>query len=385
MIALAIVLALVLPRAAAADAITRSDPAGDLTMTSGLTAKEKAALDIASVEAVGEESFGLVVKVTFRGNIEKALGHGHLRQGAVALLLAPKSSAQSSSGLIASGPGSVGTVFRDTGSPQAGVIRTGKTMTFFIFGPGLSNVGEIAVKAFARVSPLPARLPTGVIDPVQQLLSKAASDDLDLVLTDLETFPDPVSCSWLLDLRDDVLDDLDRVRFLKEGLEKQKRKTPLEKQQLRRLRSYETYLENGLDQLEDIIAARCGHILFATFVWSIFGPPNLGELMGTGIFSDNPVPARVPAGAASALDAVRVVLADRQVTNFLCPSQLPVGAISTTATTNDTLTCSGGTLPLDQKFQLNVRMSPGPTTGMGGKLFGRQDGVFKGPFQISGP
>ncbi len=63
-----------------------------------------------------------------------------------------------------------------------------------------------------------------------------------------------------------------------------------------------------------------------------------------------------------------------------------VNATGLTATsTNDTLTCSGGTIMPGQQLQLNVRMTPGPTTGMGGQLFGRQDGVFKGPLQITGP
>jgi hypothetical protein len=42
-------------------------------------------------------------------------------------------------------------------------------------------------------------------------------------------------------------------------------------------------------------------------------------------------------------------------------------------------------LPLRQSFTLNVRTNPGPSAGMGGQIFGRQDGQLKGPFPISGP
>jgi hypothetical protein len=75
----------------------------------------------------------------------------------------------------------------------------------------------------------------------------------------------------------------------------------------------------------------------------------------------------------------------RQVTNWVCPTQLPTTAVSTTTNTNDTLKCSGGSLPVGQTFQLFVRTNPDASAGMGGQLFGQQDSVFKGPFAITGP
>lgn len=97
-----------------------------------------------------------------------------------------------------------------------------------------------------------------------------------------------------------------------------------------------------------------------------------------------PAPARA-ADTRHPLDAIKVVMPDRAVTNSLCPSQLPHATVSTTVVTNDTLTCDGGTLPLDQNFKVNIRTSPPPASGMGGKLFGRQDGVLRGPFAVTGP
>lgn len=80
-----------------------------------------------------------------------------------------------------------------------------------------------------------------------------------------------------------------------------------------------------------------------------------------------------------------VVPGGRQVTNQLCPTRLPSAQVTTTTSTNDTLVCSGGNLPLGEAFTLNVRTSPSPSTGMGGQAYARQDGQLKGPFAISGP
>jgi hypothetical protein len=62
----------------------------------------------------------------------------------------------------------------------------------------------------------------------------------------------------------------------------------------------------------------------------------------------------VPAGGKIDIDAVKVVIPPdgrdpRQITNQLCPSQLPSASVSTTYT-NDTLTCSGGTLAIGEQF-----------------------------------
>lgn len=97
-----------------------------------------------------------------------------------------------------------------------------------------------------------------------------------------------------------------------------------------------------------------------------------------------------PAQTTSPITAIKVGLppdgsTNRQVTNFLCPSQLPNGAIDTTTSTYDTLVCSGGSLALEERLSVHIRMDPPPTSGMDGQLFGQQDGSFKGPFGITGP
>jgi hypothetical protein len=96
------------------------------------------------------------------------------------------------------------------------------------------------------------------------------------------------------------------------------------------------------------------------------------------------------ADSTNPLDAIKVVLppagsTPRAVTNYICPSQLPTAAITTTSNANDTLMCSGGSLPINQQFTLNVQSSPPPSSGMGGQLLAHQDGAYLAPFSFGGP
>jgi hypothetical protein len=127
--------------------------------------------------------------------------------------------------------------------------------------------------------------------------------------------------------------------------------------------------------------------------WSFFDPTEVkldatfSLQNGTG---GTPRSFAIAADTGTPLDAVEVVVPSagstaRQIVNSLCPTQLPTATVSTTVTPSDTLTCSGGSLAIGQQFTLNVQTSPAPASAMGGQLFGRQDGTFKGPFAIAGP
>jgi hypothetical protein len=94
--------------------------------------------------------------------------------------------------------------------------------------------------------------------------------------------------------------------------------------------------------------------------------------------------------AADPVDTVAIVLppaaaVPRAVTNYICPSQLPAASIGTTKYPRDTLTCSGGTLPINQPFMLDVQSNPPPAAGMGGTLIAHQGGVLLAPFTFAGP
>lgn len=135
-------------------ALAGSAPSGT-TKTPKLTAAEKKALDIVSVEAVGVRPIGLVVTVTFKGNIERAIGRGNLRDALVALLLTAKGSSRATEGLVAQGPGAVGTTLQRTKAKSVGVLRGGRKLTFLI-GGRVSPLDRIVVKTFATSPPVKA-------------------------------------------------------------------------------------------------------------------------------------------------------------------------------------------------------------------------------------
>jgi hypothetical protein len=124
-----------------------------------LTPSERRALRIVSVKAVGVEKVGLTVTVTFAGNLERALGRGHLENGLVAIVLRPKDPGFDTADLATRGAGAIGKTIRKTQSSDVGVVRNGRKLTFFVGGPGAENVGQIEVKAFATFPPVRAGRP----------------------------------------------------------------------------------------------------------------------------------------------------------------------------------------------------------------------------------
>src|SRR5919198_4013011 len=74
---------------AAGGDVRGSDRAGDVR-AAGLSAKERAALDIRSVRVTGEEGLGAFVVVKLGGNLEQAIGRGHLKNAVVGIVLHPK-------------------------------------------------------------------------------------------------------------------------------------------------------------------------------------------------------------------------------------------------------------------------------------------------------
>ncbi len=152
---LAIVGAAVLSTVALAGDVTGRDSFGDVR-TPGLTAAERAAIDVVRVEAVGQSNLGVVVTATFRGNFEQLVGRGHLKTALAALVLVPKTGAGSPAGVVTQGPDE-GTVLRKARSTKVGAIRDGKTVTFYVVGGGYENVAAVEVRTLAKVPPSTSR------------------------------------------------------------------------------------------------------------------------------------------------------------------------------------------------------------------------------------
>ena len=441
-VAAALAVAGLLPGPALAGTVTKRDKgqvSERVAKRYKLTRTERRALDIRSVTATGEEGLGLVVTVRFRGNIERALGRGHLKRAVVALVLRPKkSSRRRRAGLVTQGAGVVrrkrrlgnGKVvrvatttakdWRTTRSRIVGVIRDGRELTFFISGPGFDAVSSIEIKAFARRprARRGARSAGHVEIPPREFFTSLAEEKAKAVDKALvRRAPGSLSCDELKRIKRDIqgwTSNLEarekKARELSKAAAEDAENARTDpvfngfpEQRERAIKSYKSaekkwdsagdkYIIELADlavlaeEVDKLIAEKCGagKTLGAVFNWQNFGE---GEVKGSGRFF---VQGGRAADVNSALDAVKIVIppsggTPRQITNQLCPSQLPSAVVSTTSNSNDTLTCSGGSLPVGQDFTLNVRTSPAPSNGMGGQLFGRQDGAFRGPFSITGP
>jgi hypothetical protein len=108
------------------------------------------ALDIKSVKAVGG-GFGLIVKVRFKGNFQKAVGRGRLRYAAAALILRPKRGKGKPTVVATTGRGKRARTLRRTRTKRVQVVRIGKELRFYVIGAGLSSVRRLQVKSFRRL------------------------------------------------------------------------------------------------------------------------------------------------------------------------------------------------------------------------------------------
>ena len=194
-------------------------------------------LQIGSVSAAGDDRFGLVVTVKFKGDVEDMLGQGALKHGLVALILKPKSVAPPT-GMIDEGGGTITqhvvehakhrgvkpnvrtiivkarapeTTLSNTGSTNFGALRDGNQMVFFVAGTKVSGLRSIEVKAFASapgIRSLASLAESGIPD-WQEILRKNPTD-----FADIGVDPNGLDCAKLLALRDQLMksrDHLDRA------------------------------------------------------------------------------------------------------------------------------------------------------------------------------
>ena len=394
---------------ALAGEVTGTDPAGDVK-AKGLTAKERAAIDVVSMNVTGEEGLGLFATVTFKGNIQQAIGRGNLKRALVALILQPQPGKGSPAGLVTWGaelvykrkrisktktvlvPTTEAKDLRRTRSEQVGIVRNGRELFFFILGPGFSSVETVEVKVFVRLPGAGKRLlasapPVLAVALWDAVLGERWSEFYRLV----NEADKDLLCPELRALRKHLVLGITLAEGFRHDVEDEIKKTtgqPGQSDWKKRKDMYDTLIRNlteGLARVDELIRERCGETLTADSPrWQFFAGDPSEVVLGTA-FRVKSGGSRSTAAPTDPLDAVRIVLSPagstpRLVTNYLCPSQLPVPTVS-----GNTLTCSGGSLAVGQQFTLNVRMSPAPTANMGGQLYGRQDGAFKGPFTISGP
>ena len=424
LLAFAALALLALPSVADAGSITKRDRGGvsnKVAKRFNLTRKERRALDVASVQVTGRNNLGVVIDVRFKGNVERLIGRGHLKRAAIALVLQPRSRRVNSSVIVTQGPARSQRVRRRTQSNRAGAVRTGRSVKFFIQGPGFGGVKAVNVRALPRAPRAAKRANAAgeVNDGIEEMtddeaeeieVGLVAADALLTILAVNAIDPDDLDCDELEDLGDDLEAALRRARALDQDLgdfedalaeelpDAEGRDRALIQEALSQIRGTRALLAGAievmsdlLEDVDDIIEDECGpppqvvFVLEAFVQFTLFGP---GEVRASDAYFMRRQIS--PAQTTSPITAIRVVLppdgsTNRQVTNYLCPNQLPTAAVETTNAPNDTLACSGGSLALEERFSMNIRMNPPPTAGMGGQLFGQQDGSFKGPFAISGP
>ncbi|MGZ4440204.1 MAG: hypothetical protein ACXVZN_07550 [Gaiellaceae bacterium] len=324
-----------------------------------LTKAEKAAMTIASIDVKGADNLGVFVTATFKGNFAKTIGTGHLTHAAAALVLVPKPGKALSAGLVTTGAGPVGKLYREAKSTDVGAARNGNKLVFFILGPGYANVQSVEVETIRSATGLPvstSAVSFGAPNFGPRLWDKFIS--LHPIDHHVQTAdPSGLSCAELKDMLASIDQDLDDPGF-------HMNVEPDVKAALGRFRNT---VQGLFDKCPPPVTPPPAVV--GTLAWHFFSS---NEVAGSGQFT----------GPATTFNGIRIVLPTGFViTNHICPSQLPNSAIS-----GNTIACGGGTLTVGQPFALNLQTSPFPTPGMGGQLFGiGTEGAVSGPFPISGP
>ncbi|MGO9497857.1 MAG: glycoside hydrolase family 30 protein [Solirubrobacteraceae bacterium] len=141
----------------------------------GLSVAEREAITIKSVNAAGAGSLGLIVSVTFGGDVERLLGQGGLGRSLLALVLMSSSAGRAPIGLVDQGGGfapaaypvieghgrrvtarrgslevfSPERVMAITPARRVWVLREGNRVVFYLAGAWVSHVAKIRLKVFA--------------------------------------------------------------------------------------------------------------------------------------------------------------------------------------------------------------------------------------------
>lgn len=185
-------LALAVPAAARADIVTSRDRDGvapDVAERFALTAAERRALDIDSVQLMGHEGLGVVVDVRFKADVPRVrAGAGALRRVQVVLHPAP-----------------------DRAEGRTAVVRVGSTVTLLLLGSGFADLRRVEVVAL--VGPRRASPPGGTPVP---------ADSHEISLDPADTTPRRLECGEVNPMYDDLTEaigalDVRRFRMERAG------------------------------------------------------------------------------------------------------------------------------------------------------------------------
>jgi hypothetical protein len=362
---------LAIPATATAD-VTKQDRAGDVDAR-GLKAGDRKALDIAAVDAVPHR-FGLTVTTTMRGDAEGRLGEGKLQRAVLALVLFPENRKAKPKVLaVGEDDANASNLPRSTG--HAAVVD-GREATFVVSGVDTKSLRRLEVVSLSNGTRPGGDKPN--IRRIRRDLGLKNTADLIALKVTAALLFDPavleeLSCAELEKRREKLV----KVALLLTALNQT---TPSRLVELAL-----SVVAGEVDAIDEEAESRpCRLALTAEGgLRYVDGFP--GEFRLDVIFRETNARNSFRAASANPVDAVRIVVSGRQVTNFICSGPLPVGEISTTSSQNDTLTCSGGSLPLGENYFMNVQTNPPPSDGMGAQVSARQDGSFVGPFSLAGP
>jgi hypothetical protein len=167
-------LALAFPAAAPADIITSRDRDGvapDVAERFALTAAERRALDIDSVQVMGHEGLGIVIDVRFKADVPRVrTGAGALRRIRVVLHPEP-----------------------ERAEGRRALVRVGSTVKLLLLGRGFANLERVEVVSL--VSPRRASPPGN---------TAAQADSHEVVLDPADTTPRRLECGELDPMYDDL-------------------------------------------------------------------------------------------------------------------------------------------------------------------------------------
>jgi hypothetical protein len=170
----ALLLVLALAGSAEADIVTSRDRDGvasDVAERYALTAAERRALDIDSVQVMGHEGLGAVVDVRFKADVPKVRpAPGALRR--VAIALEPAS---------------------DATARRTAVVRVGSTVKLLLLGPGFADLRRVEVTSL--VGPRRASPPGGAAVP---------ADGHEVLLDPADMTPRRLECGEIDPMYDDL-------------------------------------------------------------------------------------------------------------------------------------------------------------------------------------